>query len=61
MARDCPIGVEVFCCCCCCCVHEFSPNLGEGVCVFGVCVCFFRAFFVHWCVCGMSCFVPKYH
>ena len=28
------------CCCCCCCVCEFSPNLGEGVCVFGVWVLF---------------------
>ena len=58
MARDCPIGVQVFCCCCC--MHEFSPNLCEGVCVIGVCVLFW-AFFECWCVCGMSCFVPKYH
>ena len=43
MARDCAIGVEVFFCCCCC-VHEFSPNLGEGVCVFGVCVLFLGVF-----------------
>ena len=49
MARDCPIGAEVFCCCCCCCVHEFSPNLGEGVCVF-VCVC---AFFGHFLSIGV--------
>ena len=39
MVRDCPIGVEiglgVFGCCCCC-MCEFSPNLGKGVCVFGV-------------------------
>ena len=27
-------------CCCCCFMHEFSPNLGEWVCVFGACVLF---------------------
>ena len=63
-ARDCPIGVEIgigFFWCCCCYVHEFSPNLGKGVCVFGVCVLFWGIFLsVGVCV---ECifFVPKYH
>ena len=60
MARDCPIGVEVFLLLFCCCVLEFSPNLGDWECVFGVCA-FFRHYFECWCVCGMSCFVPKYN
>ena len=37
------------------------PQTLANVCVFLVCVCFFQAFFECWCVCGMSCFVPKYH
>ena len=46
MARDCSIcveiGISVFCRCCC--VHEFSPNLGKGVGVFGVWVLFLGIF-----------------
>ena len=38
----------------------FPQTLATG-CVVLVCVCFFQAFFEHWCVCGMSCFVPKYY
>ena len=30
--------------CCCCCVHEFSPNLGEGGCGFGVWLLFLGIF-----------------
>ena len=38
---------------------SFPQTFAKG-CVFLVCVCFW-AFFEHWCVCGMSCFVPNYH
>ena len=56
MARDCPIGVEVF-------LLLFLLHFPKPrqLCVVLVCVCFFRAFFEHWCVCGTSCFVPKYY
>ena len=47
--------------CCCCCVHEFSPNLGKGMCVFGVWVLFWGIFLsIGVCVWGEG-FVPKYH
>ena len=55
MARDCPIGVEFFLLLF---LLHFPQTLVTG-CVFLVCVCFFGQFLEHWCVCGMSCFVPK--
>ena len=57
MAMDCPIGVDVFFVVVFVFV-AFSPNLGNWVCVFGVCVLFSGSF---WSigVCGMCCFVPK--
>ena len=55
MARDCPIGVEVFLL-----LHLLCfPQAMVTGCVFWVGVCFFCAFFECWCVCGVSCFVPK--
>ena len=39
---------------------SFPQTLANG-CVLLVHVYFFQAFFERWCVCGMSCFVPKYH
>ena len=47
-------------CCCCYCVCEFPQTLAK-VCVFLVCGCFFEHFLEHWCVHGVSFFVPKYH
>ena len=54
MAIDSPIGVEVFFVV----LVVFSPNLGEWVCVFGVCVLFSGVF---WSigVCVECVFLPK--
>ena len=39
---------------------SFAQTLANG-CVFLGHVCFFWAFFECWCLCGMSCFILKYH
>ena len=63
MARDCPIGVEVFVVVVVvvvvACV-SFPHTLAKG-CVFLVCVCFFQAFFQALVCVWNELFVPKYH